>query len=70
MIAKFNTTRDAEYAEGLERLPALRDELAAERGQGRLTDAEFSAFEDTATRAEASESPATKGAGRQRKLES
>ncbi|MFJ5989336.1 Chromate resistance protein ChrB [Lentzea sp. NPDC092896] len=40
VIAELNAARDAEYAEVLERLPELREELAAEREQGRLTYAE------------------------------
>lgn len=40
IIAELNAARDAEYAEVLERLPALREELAAERKRGRLTYAE------------------------------
>lgn len=37
---ELNAARDAEYAEVLERLPALRQELADERARGRLTYAE------------------------------
>jgi hypothetical protein len=40
LIEEFNTTRDAEYAEILERIPALREELAHERARGRATYAE------------------------------
>jgi hypothetical protein len=40
VISEFNAARDVEYGEVLERLPALREELAAERGRGRLTYAE------------------------------
>lgn len=40
VIAEFNAARDAEYAEVLERLPSLRQELATERERGRLTYAE------------------------------
>ncbi|MEV0230029.1 Chromate resistance protein ChrB [Nonomuraea sp. NPDC050786] len=40
IIAEFNAARDAEYAEVLERLPALREELARERERGRATYAE------------------------------
>lgn len=37
---EFNTARDSEYAEVLERLPALSAEIAMERGRGRATYAE------------------------------
>lgn len=37
---EFNAARDAEYAEVLERLPALSAELAGERAKGRVTYAE------------------------------
>jgi hypothetical protein len=40
VIAEFNAARDAEYAEVLERIPALREELAQERARGRATYAE------------------------------
>ena len=40
VIAEFNAARDVEYAEVLERLPALRQELARERARGRFTYAE------------------------------
>ncbi|MBT2233551.1 Chromate resistance protein ChrB [Nonomuraea sp. NEAU-A123] len=40
IIGEFNAARDAEYAEVLERLPAFRQELAAERARGRATYAE------------------------------
>ncbi|WP_326835155.1 Chromate resistance protein ChrB [Amycolatopsis rhabdoformis] len=40
VIAEFNTARDAEYAEVLERLPQLRDELAEEQARGNATYAE------------------------------
>jgi hypothetical protein len=40
VIAEFNAARDAEYAEVLERLPALRQELTDERARGRTTYAE------------------------------
>ncbi|WP_090929385.1 Chromate resistance protein ChrB [Nonomuraea jiangxiensis] len=40
IIAEFNTARDAEYTEVLERLPTFRAELAAERQRGRATYAE------------------------------
>ncbi|PXY36797.1 hypothetical protein BA062_15730 [Prauserella flavalba] len=40
VIAELNAARDAEYAEVLERLPALRQELAQERARGRATYAE------------------------------
>jgi hypothetical protein len=40
LIAEFNDARDAEYAEVLERIPALRQELAHERARGRATYAE------------------------------
>lgn len=40
VIAEFNTARDAEYAEVLERLPELRDELASEQARGNATYAE------------------------------
>lgn len=38
--AEFNAARDAEYAEVLERLPALAQEIAMERARGRATYAE------------------------------
>jgi hypothetical protein len=40
VIQEFNAARDAEYAEVLERIPALREELTAERARGRATYAE------------------------------
>jgi hypothetical protein len=40
VIAELNAAREAEYAEVLERLPALREELDQERARGRLTYAE------------------------------
>lgn len=40
VIAEVNAARDAEYGEVLERLPALREELATERARGRATYAE------------------------------
>jgi hypothetical protein len=40
VVDELNAARDAEYAEVLERLPALRQELADERARGRLTYAE------------------------------
>ncbi|MFE6614141.1 Chromate resistance protein ChrB [Amycolatopsis sp. NPDC057786] len=40
VIADLNVARDAEYAEVLERLPALRQELADERARGNATYAE------------------------------
>jgi len=40
VIEELNTAREAEYAEVLERLPALRHELAEETARGRLTYAE------------------------------
>ncbi|MFC6019868.1 Chromate resistance protein ChrB [Plantactinospora solaniradicis] len=40
VIAEFNTARDAEYAELLERLPELRQELANEHARGNATYAE------------------------------
>jgi Protein ChrB, N-terminal len=40
VIREFNAARDAEYAEVLERIPALREELATERARGRATYAE------------------------------
>jgi len=40
VIDELNAARDGEYAEVLERLPALRQELADERARGRLTFAE------------------------------
>ncbi|WP_346277549.1 Chromate resistance protein ChrB [Pseudonocardia sp.] len=40
VIAELNSARDGEYAEVLERIPALRQELAQERARGRLTYAE------------------------------
>jgi hypothetical protein len=40
VIAELDTARDAEYAELLERIPTLRQELADERERGRVTYAE------------------------------
>ena len=40
VIAELNAARDGEYAEVLERVPALRQELNQERARGRLTYAE------------------------------
>jgi hypothetical protein len=40
VIAEFNTARDAEYAEVLDRLPELRRELADEQARGNATYAE------------------------------
>ena len=40
VVVEFNAARDAEYAEVLERIPALRQELAQERARGRATYAE------------------------------
>jgi hypothetical protein len=40
VVDELSAARDAEYAEVLERLPALRQELADERARGRLTYAE------------------------------
>jgi hypothetical protein len=40
VVAELNVARDAEYAEVLDRLPALRQELAQERARGRATYAE------------------------------
>jgi hypothetical protein len=40
VVGEFNAARDAEYAEILERIPALREELAQERARGRATYAE------------------------------
>jgi hypothetical protein len=40
MIAELNAARDAEYAEVLERLPELRQELADEQARGNATYAE------------------------------
>ena len=40
VIEEFNAARDAEYAEVLERIPALHQELAHERARGRATYAE------------------------------
>jgi hypothetical protein len=40
VVEEFNAARDAEYAEILERIPALRAELAHERARGRATYAE------------------------------
>ena len=40
VVEEFNAARDAEYAEVLERIPALRHELAQERARGRATYAE------------------------------
>jgi len=40
VVNELNAARDAEYAEVLERLPALRQELAEETARGRLTYAE------------------------------
>ena len=40
IVDEFNAARDAEYAEILERIPALHQELAQERARGRATYAE------------------------------
>ncbi|MCA2226161.1 Chromate resistance protein ChrB [Nonomuraea aurantiaca] len=40
VVGEFNAARDAEYAEVVERLPALRQELARERERGKATYAE------------------------------
>lgn len=40
VIADLNAARDAEYAEVLERIPELRQELASERARGNATYAE------------------------------
>lgn len=40
IVDELNAARDAEYAEVLDRLPALREELAHERARGRATYAE------------------------------
>jgi hypothetical protein len=40
VVEEFNAARDAEYAEILERIPALHQELAHERARGRATYAE------------------------------
>jgi hypothetical protein len=40
VVEEFNAARDAEYTEVLERIPALREELAQERARGRATYAE------------------------------
>jgi hypothetical protein len=40
VVAELNAARDAEYAEVLERIPALHQELAQERARGRATYAE------------------------------
>ena len=40
IIGEFNTARDAEYSEVVERLPAFRAELEHERARGRATYAE------------------------------
>jgi Protein ChrB, N-terminal len=40
VVEEFNAARDAEYAEVLERIPALREELVQERARGRATYAE------------------------------
>ncbi len=40
IVEEFNAARDAEYAEILERIPALREELTQERARGRATYAE------------------------------
>jgi hypothetical protein len=40
VVDEFNAARDAEYAEIVERIPALRQELAQERARGRTTYAE------------------------------
>lgn len=37
IVAEMNAARDAEYAEVVERLPTLLDELAAEQARGRVT---------------------------------
>lgn len=40
LVAEMNAARDAEYAEVLDRLPELLEELATERARGRATYAE------------------------------
>jgi hypothetical protein len=40
LVAQFNTARDTEYAEIVERTPAMLDELATETARGRATYAE------------------------------
>ena len=40
VVEEFNSARDTEYAEVLERIPALNQELAQERARGRATYAE------------------------------
>jgi hypothetical protein len=40
LVAEFNTARDAEYAEVLQRTPALLQEIATETARGRATYAE------------------------------
>lgn len=40
VVQEFNDARDVEYAEVLERIPALRQEMADERSRGRATYAE------------------------------
>lgn len=40
LVAEFNAARDAEYAEVLERTPAMLDEIATETARGRATYAE------------------------------
>ncbi|WP_216639513.1 Chromate resistance protein ChrB [Brachybacterium sp. P6-10-X1] len=40
VIEEFNAARDAEYAEVLERIPGLHEELATERDRGNITYAE------------------------------
>jgi thioredoxin-like negative regulator of GroEL len=40
VVEEFNAARDAEYAEVLERIPDLRQELTQERARGRATYAE------------------------------
>jgi hypothetical protein len=40
VVDELNAARDGEYAEVLQRLPALRHELAAETARGRMTYAE------------------------------
>src|SRR5262249_25934257 len=40
LVAEFNAARDAEYAEVLERTPAMLAEIAAEMARGRATYAE------------------------------
>lgn len=40
LMAEFNTARDAEYAEIVQRTPALLEEIAAETARGRATYAE------------------------------